>query len=44
MTPLPVDPPIGGVLWSIVIPVLLWLVTAGATYLLYRHFAGKDAQ
>jgi hypothetical protein len=42
MTPIPVGPPIGGVLWSVVVPVLLWLVTFGATYLLYRHYAGKQ--
>jgi hypothetical protein len=41
MTPIPAAPPIGGVVWSLVVPALLWLVTFGATYLLYRHFAGQ---
>lgn len=41
MTPLPAEPPIGGPLWSVVVPFLLFLVAFAATWLLYRHFAGK---
>ena len=32
------DPPIGGFLWSVVVPALLLLVAAGATWALYRRF------
>jgi len=39
--PLPVGPPIGGVLWSIVVPAILLAVAAAATVMLYRHFAGR---
>jgi hypothetical protein len=42
MTPLPVDPPIGGPLWSYLVPALLFLVALVATLLLYRHFAGGE--
>ena len=41
MTPIPAEPPIGGVIWSYVVPALLFLVAFAATYLLYRHFAGE---
>lgn len=41
MEPLPVVSPLGGVLWVWVVPVLLFGVTLLATWLLYRHFAGK---
>ena len=39
MTPIPAEPPIGGPLWSVVVPAGLLLVAVVATYLLYRHFA-----
>jgi hypothetical protein len=41
MKPLPAGPPIGGLLWSVVVPAVLFLVAAAATWLLYRHFARK---
>lgn len=41
MTPIPAEPPIGGVLWSLVVPGLLFLVAFCATFLLYRHYAGR---
>ena len=41
MTPIPAEPPMGGVFWSVVVPAGLLLVTFFATYLLYRHFAGR---
>ena len=31
----------GGLLWSTVVPALLFLVAFLATWMLYRHFAGK---
>jgi hypothetical protein len=40
--PLPADPPIEGVLWSVVVPAILLAVAVVATALLYRHFAGRD--
>jgi hypothetical protein len=43
MTPIPAEPPIGGALWSVVVPALLFLTAFAATYFLYRHFAGKDS-
>jgi len=39
--PLPADPPIGGFVWSIVVPAILFVVASSATWLLYRHFAGR---
>jgi hypothetical protein len=38
---LPVDPPLDGFLWTWVIPVVLFTIAAGATWLLYRHFAQR---
>lgn len=40
--PLPATPPAGGVVWSIVVPALLFSVALGATVMLYRHFARRD--
>jgi len=40
--PLPAEPPFGGVIWSYVIPAILFAIAFGATVLLYRHFAGRD--
>ncbi|MBM3502168.1 MAG: hypothetical protein FJX74_26245 [Armatimonadetes bacterium] len=40
--PLPAEPPIGGPGWTVVVPALLFLVTAGGTWALWRHFAGND--
>ncbi len=39
LTPLAADPPIGGPLWSYVVPALLLFVCSLGTYLLYRHFS-----
>jgi len=36
-----VEPPIHGPIWSILVPALLFVLAAGATYLLYRHFAAR---
>ena len=38
----PAEPPFGGVIWSFVVPAILFAVALGATVLLYRHFAGRD--
>ena len=36
---LPVQSPIGGPIWTLVVPALLFSVAFLATYLLYRRFA-----
>jgi hypothetical protein len=41
-TPLPAEPPIGGPGWTVVIPAVLFLVTAAGTWALWRHFADQD--
>ena len=38
---IPAQPPLGGPVWTIVVPALLLLFTAVATAMLYRRFAGK---
>lgn len=40
--PLPAEPPIGGPVWTVVVPALLFLVTAGGTWALWRRFADMD--
>jgi hypothetical protein len=40
--PLPAEPPFAGVMWSWVVPAILFAVAFGATVLLYRHFAGRN--
>ena len=42
VAPLPAQPPIGGPLWSYVIPALLLLISALGTLMLYRHFAKQE--
>lgn len=39
--PIPAAPPIGGPIWTILVPALLLAVSFLATYLLYRRFAGR---
>jgi uncharacterized protein YneF (UPF0154 family) len=39
MEPLPAAPPIGGILWTVVIPAALLLGAFLGTWLLYRRFA-----
>jgi hypothetical protein len=41
-TPLPASPPIGGVLWTIVIPTILFAGSFLGTYLLYRRFSREE--
>lgn len=38
-----VEPPIRGPIWSIGVPVLLFVFAAVATYLLYHHFASRKS-
>ncbi len=38
---IPAVPPLDGPFWTLVVPVLLFLVALGATVALYRHFAGN---
>jgi len=40
--PLPVSTPLHGFFWTWGMPILLFAVTALATWLLYRHFAGRE--
>lgn len=40
--PLPAGPPIGGFVWTVVVPAALLLVSATATWALWRHFADRD--
>ena len=39
---LPASSPLGGVLWTWLVPILLFAITCVATWGLYRHFAGRD--
>jgi len=39
--PLPVGPPIGGPVWTVVVPAILLVGASVGTWLLYRHFAGS---
>ena len=39
---LPVDSPLSGILWTWVVPILLFAIAFVATWLLYRHFANRD--
>ena len=43
-TAFPAEPPIDGPFWTIVVPAFLFLISATATFLLYRHFlrAGQE--
>lgn len=41
---LPAEAPIGGVMWSVVVPALLLAIASGGTYLLYRRFAAEDTR
>jgi len=42
--PLPADPPIGGPIWTGVIPAALFLGALIGTFLLYRRFAGGEGE
>jgi hypothetical protein len=40
--PIPAEPPIGGIGWSVVVPALLFVTALAATWSLYRRFAGSN--
>jgi hypothetical protein len=42
--PLPAEPPIGGIVWTVVIPALLLIGSVLATWALYRRFAREDGE
>ncbi len=42
VAPLPAESPIGGPLWSYVVPALLLSVATASTVLLYRRFAKEE--
>jgi hypothetical protein len=42
MAPLPADPPIGGPVWTVAIPAILFLGSFLGTYLLYKRFAKEE--
>jgi hypothetical protein len=42
VAPLPAASPIGGPLWSVVVPAMLLAVASLCTLMLYRHFARQD--
>ena len=42
LAPLPASPPIGGIIWTVVVPTLLFLGSFIGTYLLYRRFAKEE--
>jgi hypothetical protein len=44
MTPLPASPPIGGFIWTVVVPAMLFLGSFLGTYLLYKRFSTGDGE
>jgi hypothetical protein len=44
MAPLPAEPPIGGVIWTVIIPALLLLGSSLGTLLLYKRFAKEEGE
>ena len=44
MAPLPAEPPIGGVIWTVVIPALLLIGSFLATFFLYKRFAKEEGK
>jgi len=44
MAPLPADPPIGGAIWTVVVPALLLSGSSLGTYLLYKRFAKEEGE
>ena len=42
--PLPADPPIGGAIWTVVIPAVLLIGSSLGTFLLYKRFAGGEEE
>ena len=44
MTPLPASPPIGGFIWTVVVPAVLFLGSFLGTYLLYKRFSTEEGE
>ena len=44
IAPLPATPPIGGPVWTILIPAILFAGSFLGTYLLYRRFSGEEGE
>ena len=44
MEPLGIDPPIGGFIWTVIIPALLLIGSFLGTWLLYRRFSGEEGE
>ena len=44
MAPLPASPPIGGVIWTVVIPAVLLVGSFLGTYLLYKRFSKEEGK
>ena len=44
MAPLPASPPIGGAIWTVVVPAVLFLGSFMGTYLLYRRFSKREEE
>jgi hypothetical protein len=44
VAPLPAGPPIGGFIWTVVIPAVLFLGSFLGTFLLYKRFAEEDGE
>lgn len=44
MAPLPASPPIGGFIWTVVIPAALLVGSFLGTYLLYKRFSKEEGK
>ena len=44
MAPLPAEPPIGGVFWTVVVPAALLGGSFLGTFLLYKRFAREEEE
>ena len=42
MAPLPAEPPIGGAIWTVVVPAILLVGSFLATFYLYKRFAKEE--
>jgi hypothetical protein len=40
--PLPAAPPLDGPGWTVMVPAILFLISAFGTWALWRHFADED--
>ncbi len=44
MAPLPAEPPIDGLVWTVFIPAILFIGSFLGTYLLYKRFAKGEGE